>query len=116
MSQACLPNDILILTNQVRHISTDYEPRRGEANLAHMPSLEPIELTQMQEQINVFLQQLDIILQDASEAVGKFRLSEFEVSAGIVVEGKGKIKLAWIVGAEIGGAIDTGLKFTFKRT
>ncbi len=49
-------------------------------------------------------------------APGGFRLDEFEVSAGIVVDAKGGVQLALLANAEAGGSVNAGFKFVFKRS
>jgi hypothetical protein len=66
--------------------------------------------------LNVFLQQLDQVTTDTSEKFGALHLAEFDVSAGIVPEAKGGVKLALIATAEAGAGINAGLKFVFRRT
>jgi len=53
---------------------------------------------------------------DTPPEVGGFHLTEFEVSASIVVEAKGRVRLALLGNAEAGGGLNAGLKFVFKRS
>ncbi len=70
-----------------------------------------IQVSELTQEINVLLAQVDIILKDAKPTVGKFQFSEFEVSAGITASGK--VSLLGF-GGEAG--LNGGLKFVFKRT
>jgi hypothetical protein len=94
---------------------TDLEPRRTPKE-PKLPQLTEVSITHLQQQVNVFLTQLGTVMKDPPEPVGGFRVDEFEVSVGIVVEGKGEIKLALIANAEVGAGINAGIKFVFKRT
>ncbi|MBN1814107.1 MAG: hypothetical protein JXA14_19875 [Anaerolineae bacterium] len=62
------------------------------------------------ENVNLFLVQVDQILQKAPEDVGKFKLTEFTVSAEI--SGKGELTLMG-TGVEVGA--QGGLTFKFER-
>ncbi|MEJ7699243.1 MAG: hypothetical protein WKF71_06295 [Pyrinomonadaceae bacterium] len=50
------------------------------------------------------------------ENVGDFKLTEFEVTAGIVIQGKGQIGIAILGAVELSGQANAGLKFVFKRS
>jgi hypothetical protein len=109
-------NQILIISN-VSAKDTDKElARRGSSIVSKMPNLTSVDVTNLQTQINVFLQQMNIVMSNTPEKVGDFKLSEFEVTAGIVVQGKGQIGIALLGQAEISGQINGGLKFVFKRS
>ena len=110
-----VPQEILVLTGYSRLDDSDLE-LRGEASAGWVPKVEPVDLVQLQGQVNIFLQQVDQILTKTPEQVGKFHLSEFEIAVGIVVEAKGEVKLAWLAKAEVGGSIDASMKFVFKRS
>jgi hypothetical protein len=91
------------------------EPRRWTA-VPGVPNLAAVDLSGLQGQVNVFLQQLNQVMTDTPEKVGTLYLAEFEISAGIVLEAKGGVKLAFLASAEAGAGINAGLKFVFKRT
>ena len=92
------------------------ETMRGGLITSKIPDATKIEIGQLQAQVNIFLNQLDQVLSDTPEKVGKFDLTEFEITAGIVVQGKGKIGLAILGGVELGGQASAGIKFVFKRS
>ncbi len=106
-----IPDQILVITGPVQ---PDLEFRRGEG-ASRLPNLKPVQLTELHGQINIFLQQINQVMTDTPQEAGSFRLEEFEVTAGIVVEAKGGVSLALFANAEVGGAVNAGLKFVFKR-
>jgi hypothetical protein len=118
MTKATVPDQLYILTSTAPAAPTDgyddLEPRRGP-RASRLPQLTEVSITHLQQQVNVFLTQLDTVMQDTPEQVGGFRVNEFEVSVGIVVEAKGKLTLALVADAEAGGGINAGIKFVFKR-
>jgi hypothetical protein len=114
MSENAIPQQILVITGPPLTDQRDREPRRG-LGISRLPNLQSVDITNLQEQVNVFLQQLDRVMSETPEKVGGFHLAEFEVSAGIVVEAKGGVQLALLANAEAGGGINAGLKFVFKR-
>jgi hypothetical protein len=69
-----------------------------------------LEVDVLAENVNVFLVQVDQILQKAPENVGKFKLTEFTISAEI--SGKGELTLMG-TGVEVGA--QGGLTFKFER-
>lgn len=115
MPENTIPQEILVYTGQFRPDDRDLELRRWPAP-PQVPNLAAVNLAGLQGQVNVFLQQLNQVMTDTPEKVGAFHMVEFEVSAGIVVEAKGGVKLALLANAEAGAGINAGLKFVFKRT
>jgi hypothetical protein len=116
MLENTLPQEILIYTGRPRPDDRDLE-LRGLPRALQVQDLTAVNLTNLQGQVNIFLQQLDqIMTSDTDKKVGAFRLDEFEVSVGIVVEAKGGVKLALLANAEAGTGINAGLKFVFKRS
>ncbi len=71
-----------------------------------------VNASDLTNQINVFLAQIEMALKDTRSSVGPFQLSEFEVSAGMTATGK--LALFTVLGAEAG--VNGGLKFVFKRS
>jgi hypothetical protein len=69
-----------------------------------------LEVDVLAENVNVFLVHVDQILQKAPENVGKFRLTEFTVSAEI--SGKGELTL---MGTGVEAGVQGGLTFKFER-
>jgi len=114
MTHDPVPQQILVLAASASADHDDLETRRIPGIPGNFP-LQPIELTALQSQVTIFLQQIQVIMQEAPEAVGAFKLAEFEVSAGIVVEARGKVSLALIANAEAGGQINASIRFVFKR-
>jgi hypothetical protein len=114
MSNEVVPQEILVIMGPARPDLSDLEPRRSPEAVRPL-NVQPVHLTQLQGQVNIFLQQLNQIMQDTPEKVGSFHLAEFEVSAGLVLEAKGKISLALLANAEVGGSVNAGLKFVFRR-
>ncbi len=120
MAENNAPQEMFIVTRPsaptVKEV--DYEPRRNsvwEGVAEQASSLQVAGVEQLREQVNIFLQQINVVISDAPEKVGGFRLEEFEVSAEVKVEAKGEIKLALLAGGELGGGVGGGLKFVFKR-
>ena len=100
-------------------ISTSPKPSetmRGGLISSKVSEATKVEIGQLQAQINIFLNQLDQVLSDTPEKVGSFNLTEFEITAGIVVQGKGKIGLAVLGAVELSGQANAGIKFVFKRS
>lgn len=69
-----------------------------------------VDLDQLTFNVNLFLTQMGNIVANTPDEVGKFLLSEIEVSAEI--NGKGQVIL-WGVGGEVGAS--GGLKFIFRK-
>jgi len=69
-----------------------------------------LEVEVLAENVNIFLVQMEQILKKTPEDVGKFRLTEFTVSAEI--SGKGELALMG-TGVEVGA--QGGLTFKFER-
>lgn len=117
MSQT--PNEIGILTHSAYLESEDpTEARRGAARskiASQMITVEAVDVTHFQQQVNLFITNLDKVMTDTPEAVGGFKLVEFEVSAAITVQGKGEIKLA-LIGGELSAGVNAGLKFVFRKS
>lgn len=107
-----IKQEILVLTSS----QIDQDVTRGGSLRTKLPNVTSVEITHLQTQINVFLTQLDTIMAEAPEKVGAFKLTEFEVTAGIVVQGKGQIGIALLGLAELSGQVNAGLKFVFKRS
>ena len=110
-----IPQEVLLITGPPPQESTEWSARRGGGLPRVAEYAEKIQLSELRTQINVFLAQMNVALEKVPEKVGTFKLEEFEVSAGFVVEGKGSVKLALIADAEVGGSINASLKFVFKR-
>lgn len=92
------------------------ETMRGGMITSKIAEATKVEIGQLQTQINVFLNQLDHVLSDTPEKVGSFSLTEFEITAGVVVQGKGQIGLAILGAVELSGQANAGIKFVFKRS
>ena len=88
MSDNSVPNEILVITGPARLDDRDLELRRDPI-MPRLPNVETIKIGNLHGQVNVFLNQLNQVMVETPEKVGSFRLTEFEVSAGIVVEAKG---------------------------
>lgn len=61
--------------------------------------------------INMFLEQLNNILENAPEKIGNFQFEEFELHAEISTEGELKV-----LGTGVGIGGTGGLKFVFRRS
>jgi len=70
-----------------------------------------LQVEQLSSNINLFLGQLDSVLKDTPERVGKFQLTEFELYAEVSTDGTLKV-----LGTGIGVGATGGLKFKFCRT
>ncbi|CAN5296134.1 hypothetical protein BH10ACI1_BH10ACI1_28040 [soil metagenome] len=104
---------LLVISNLPESSSQETGRRGGIAS--RMPNFTSVDVNSLQTQINVFLQQMNIVMTNTPEKVGDFKLSEFEISAAIVIQGKGQIGIALLGQAEISGQVSGGLKFVFKR-
>jgi hypothetical protein len=113
MSKHNIPEDMVIITQSAP--SDDYysDPRRG-APTVKLPSLSSVDINDLQVQINIFMQQLSQVMRDTPEKIGAFHLDEFEVQAGLVVEGKGGIRIGLV--SEIGGNVNASFKFVLRRS
>ena len=69
-----------------------------------------IDVEQLAVNVNLFLNQIEEVVAKSPDMIGKFHLSEVEVTAEI--NGKGQVVL-WGVGGEVGAS--GGIKFLFKR-
>ena len=69
-----------------------------------------MDVNQLANNVNVFLEQMGNVVGKTPEAVGAFKLAEVEVSAQIT--GKGQVVL-WGIGGEVGAG--GGIKFVFKK-
>ena len=115
MSDNPIPQQILVIAGPSPTDHREREPRRGPS-VFRLPTPESVDITALQGQVNIFLQQMDVIMTNTPEKIGGLHLTEFEVSAGIVVEAKGKVNLVLLGAAEAGGGLNAGLKFVFKRS
>lgn len=70
-----------------------------------------LNVSQLQQEINIFVAQINQVLPQTPPKVDGFHLTEFEVTAGLTVKGKLAIFAIAGVDAEIAGS----LKFVFKR-
>lgn len=109
-----LSSTILVFTGPPQPDFSDLEYRRDTGS-TRTPHFKPVQITELHGQINVFLQQLNQVMADTPDKVGGFRLEEFEVNAGIVLEASGGVRLALFANAEVSGSVNAGLKFVFKR-
>jgi hypothetical protein len=114
MADHQLPQEILVVTGTPESPDPRLEPRRGVT--PRLPEVKGVEITKLQGQVNIFLQQLNVVMGETPESVGSFRLAEFEVSAGIVLEAGGGVNIALLANAQARGAVNASLKFVFKRS
>ena len=70
----------------------------------------PIQTEELAVNVNLFLNNIESVLEKTPDKIGKFRLDEISVSAEIT--GEGKVVLCGI-GGEIG--VTGGVQFVFKR-
>jgi hypothetical protein len=118
MDENNFTDQVLIITASTGAASNVSEPRRGSASTltSKILNTQSVHLSVLQEQVNVFVGQMQEVMSKAPEKTGEFRLAEFEVSAGITIGGKGELKLALLATGEINGSVNAGLKFVFKRS
>lgn len=90
---------VVLTTDAARMRSADYLYRRI-----------PLQVDELAVNVNLFLDNMQSVLEETPEKVGKFQLTEVSVSAEIT--GEGKVVLCG-VGGEIG--VSGGLEFVFKR-
>lgn len=95
--------------------ASDLEPRRWPFSL-RPEAITAIDITKLQGQINVFVQQINQVVNDAPTPANGFRLAEFEVSAEIKAEAEGEIQLVLLGSAKAIGGVSAGLKFVFRRS
>ncbi len=105
--------EILILGSPAR--SGQPEVTRGGLLASKFSEVTQVEVSHLQSQINGFLKQLNSVMSETPESVGDFKLTEFEVTAGIVIQGKGQIGIAILGAVELSGQTNAGIKFVFKR-
>jgi hypothetical protein len=109
-----LENDkLLVIGNIADHTAQETTRRSGTS--PKIPDFTAVDVTSFQTQVNIFLQQMNVVMTDTPEKVGDFSLAEIEVSAAIVIQGKGQIGIALLGKAEVSGQVSGGLKFLFKR-
>lgn len=118
MSDTKLPDQILIIAGTPDPAPPPYESRRGSATVltSQLLNAQSVQLSVLQEQVNIFVGQMQEVMNKAPEKAGEFRLAEFEVSAAITIGGKGELNLALLAKGEINGSVNAGLKFVFKRS
>jgi hypothetical protein len=68
-----------------------------------------IDPQQLSVNLNLFLTQMNDVLRETPEKIGKFKLKEFELSIEISAEGQ---VVLWGVGGTVGGAGGITLKFS----
>ena len=107
------PKTISVFVEQRLEPTTAY--RGGTKRPISAPNLQDVDIGKLQTQVNIFLTQMNQVMQDTPESVRGFRLSEFEVSVGLVFQGEGEIKLALIANAKASAELNAGLKFVFKK-
>lgn len=115
MSDNPVPQQIWVITGLAYLDDQSLEPRRGFLTPT-VPNLASVDISGLKSQVNVFLQQLNVIMSETPEKVGEFRLNEFEVSVGIVVEATGGVQLALLANAEASGQVNASFKLVFKRS
>ncbi len=115
MAKTNPPSKISIITTPLPTIGTEYEEQLRTPEFRAANAVADVDILKLQGQVNLFLNQLNQVMQETPEKVGGFLLDEFEVSAGIVVEAKGEVKLALLANAEAGAGVNAGLRFVFKR-
>jgi len=114
MSEAELPSELLVITGS--SVDDSGVSTRRQLIPTKLATVAPVDIHALQSQVNVFLQQLSVVVADAPDKVGAMHFAELEVSAGIVFHGKGEIGLALLGHAEVGGEVNAGIKFVFKRS
>lgn len=94
----------------------EYDRVRGDheasRDLFGRPQKTTVSVTQLQQQINVFLVQMGDALKETPTEAGGFKLTEIEIAAGITAGLE--IALLGIGGGK--GEITGGLHFVFKRS
>lgn len=92
-----IPDNIIIIT------SDEGVVRGGRATR--------LKVDDLAENINIFLTQMNLVLEHTPQNLGKFQFVEFEVSAEITA--KGSVALLG-TGGEVGAS--GGIKFVFRRS
>jgi hypothetical protein len=69
-----------------------------------------LDVATLSNSMNLFLAQLETMLEQTPESVGKFRFEEFEISAEVTAQGT----LA-ILGTGLQAGATGGLRFVFRR-
>ena len=90
---------------------TEHDPMLGLSDIIGKLQSTKVKLTDLSENIKLFMGQMETLFSEVPTALGEFEFSEFEVSAGINADGK--LTLFGVAGAEAG--IQGGLKFVFKK-
>ena len=83
--------------------ATDATLRRGE-------SLKELKIEVLAENVNLFLTQIESILAKAPDEVGKFRFTQFSVSAEVSANGK-----LVLLGSGVETGVQGSLTFKFER-
>lgn len=115
MADKTIPQEVFVITGLTAEAESGAPVRRG-FGLPKLPGVQQVNITQLQEQVTVFLQQVNVIMDNVPEPAGGFKLAEFEVSAGISIQGKGEVKIAFLGSGELSGGVTAGLKFVFRRS
>jgi hypothetical protein len=74
-------------------------------------SPKPLKLGVLENNVNIFLAQMDSIVSKAPDTVSKFHLDEFTVT--VEISAKGEIS---ILGTGTGAEVKGGVEFKFKRS
>jgi len=93
----------------------DYDQVRGGYDEVRgwfdRPKPTTVSVTNLHQQINVFLTNMEAALKETPKEVGGFQLSEIEITAGIMAGGE-----IALVGFGVKGEISGGLRFVLKRS
>lgn len=70
-----------------------------------------VKAAEMTAQVRAFLLKMETLLSEVPTRLGEYDLAEFEVSAGVTASGE----LVLFGVANVGGSVESGLKFVFKK-
>ncbi|MFN0111032.1 MAG: hypothetical protein ACKVZH_19400 [Blastocatellia bacterium] len=117
MSDNVIPQKILVSVGSVEPSRPNSEARRGAVSsiASKLIGAQQVDITQLQDQVNIFVQQINVVMGKLPQEAGGFKLDEFEISAELKVEASGEVSLVLVGGVEATGGITAGLKFVFKR-
>ena len=105
-------SELLVIADE--EVSSRDNDRRG-IDYKEILGIKPINLGEFKDQVNNFIGQLDFVMKNSPNQEGAFKLDTIEVSASVLIQAKGGVKLALLAKAEASAQINPCIKFVFKK-
>ena len=106
--------DAMLIFGAVESMESSGEAQRGLGDLVKDKALRAskVGVDTLQENMRIFLSQVDTVMSTSPKEIGGLRLEEIEIHAQI--DGKGNVGLASLGGAEV--ALQGGIKFVLRKS